>query len=153
MTTTAHDIRKARPKLKQVSPLSYHIILVMAIFNIALGLTLIYGIDQNRLSASLIIVNNLLSYHFWGTVFIAVGILKLFALKTNNWNLSRKTLLLGVSIKAMWAVALIFRIFVSPGTVFITVTWLCIAALQMSCYIFFMPPAVSNTNQRRVDRE
>lgn len=150
--TTSTQLAKARPTLRIVSPLSHYFVLIMAVFNILLGLTLIYGIDRNRLSASLIIVNNIFSYTFWGVVFITIGLIKLYALKTNNWGLSRKTLLLGVSVKAMWAVALIFRIFLTPGTVFITACWLCIAALQMACYIFFMPPNIGNFNQRREDR-
>lgn len=152
MNKLAAQLAQARPRLKQVSPLSYWVIMIMAIFNIALGFTLIYGIDRNRLSASLIIVNNILTYQFWGVVFILIGLLKLYAIKSNNWNLSRKSLLVGVSVKAMWAVALIFRIFISPGTVFITLLWLCVAALQMACYIFFMPPSINHYNQRRVDR-
>jgi hypothetical protein len=150
--TSQHELAKARPTLRQVSPLSHYFVLIMAVFNIVLGLTLIYGIDKSRLSASLIIVNNIFSYHFWGVVFITIGIIKLFALKTNNWGLSRKSLLLGVSVKAAWAVALTFRIFISPGTVFITACWLCIAALQMACYIFFMPPNIGNFQQRRENR-
>jgi hypothetical protein len=153
MPNIEHQIKKARPTLRQVSPLSHWVVLIMGVFNIVLGLTLLFNIDKNRLSASLIIVNNILTYEFWGIVFISIGLIKLYALISNNWNLSRKTLILGVSVKAMWSVALIFRIFISPGTLFITSTWLCIAALQMACYIFFMPPNTSNYNQRRIDRK
>jgi len=150
--TTYSELAKARPTLKQVSPMSHWFVTIMGVFNILLGFTLMFGIDKNRLSASLIIVNEFSSYTFWGIVFILIGIVKLYALFSNNWWLSRKSLILGVSIKAMWSVALIFRIFISPGTVFITLCWLCIAALQMCCYIFFMPPNIGSFNQRREDR-
>ena len=150
--TSHSELAKARPNLRTVSPLAYYIVLIMAVFNIALGFTLMFAIDRHRLSASLIIVNELLSYTFWGIVFIFIGILKVWALASNNWSLARKTLLIGVSIKAMWAIALIFRIFITPGTVFITLCWLCIAALQMSCYVFFMPPNTEAYKQRRKDR-
>lgn len=150
--TTHAELAKARPTLKMVSPMSHWFVSIMGVFNILLGLTLMFGIDKNRLSASLIIVNEVFSYTFWGVVFITIGVVKLFALFTNNWKLSRQSLILGVSIKAMWAVALIFRIFISPGTVFITLLWLTVAALQMTCYIFFMPPNIGSFNQRREDR-
>lgn len=153
MNKLVHELREARPSLRMVTPMSYYFVLIMAIFNIVLGFTLMYGIDKSRLSASLIIVNEFTSYTFWGIVFIALGLLKIYSLVTNNWWLSRKTLIFGVSIKAMWSVALIFRIFISPGSLFLTLCWLCIATLQMTCYIFFMPPNVSNYNQRRIDRE
>ena len=153
MNKLVHELREARPSLRMVTPQSFWFVAAMGVFNILLGLTLMFGIDKSRLSASLIIVNEFTSYAFWGVLFITLGVLKLYSLYSNNWWLSRKTLIFGVSIKAMWSVALIFRIFISPGTVFITLCWLCIAALQMICYIFFMPPNVSNYNQRRIDRE
>lgn len=148
------ELAKARPTLRQVSPLSFAVITIMAIFNLLLGTLLMFAIDNNqsRLSAPLIIVNDLLTYQFWGAVFIVIGIVKLFALKTNNWKLSRQSLLLGVSIKAMWSIALIFRIFLSPGSIFLTLLWLTIAALQMACYVFFMPPNIGSFEQRKEDR-
>lgn len=150
--TTHAELAKARPTLRMVSPQSHWFVFIMGVFNVALGLTLLFGLDKSRLSAPLIVVNEVFSYTFWAVVFITIGVVKLYALATNNWWLSRKTLLLGVSVKAMWAVALIFRIFISPGTVFLTLMWLTIAALQMVCYIFFMPPNIGSFNQRRKDR-
>lgn len=155
MNKLLQELREARPSLKQVSPHSYAVVLIMAIFNIVLGTSLFFAVDQNqsRLSAPLLIVNDLLPYTFWGVVFIAIGLLKLYSLKTNNWNLARRTLIIGVAIKGMWAVALILRVFLSPGSIFLALTWLCIAGLQMACYIFFMPPSTANYLQRKVDRD
>lgn len=155
MNKLVQELREARPTLKQVSPLSFAVLLVMAIFNLLLGLSLLFAVDQNqsRLSAPLLIVNDLMPYEFWCAVFIGIGILKLYALKVNDWKLARRTLIIGVSVKGMWAVALIFRVFLSPGSIFLTLTWLCIAALQMACYIFFMPPSSANYLQRKVDRD
>lgn len=152
MSNLAQQLREARPKLRVVSPLAFWIVFIMGVFNILLGLTLMYGIDRNRLSASLIIVNEFSSYTVWGVIFIVLGIVKLYSLKLNNWKLSRQTLIIGVAIKAMWSIALVFRIFISPGTVFITLCWLCIAAMQMATYIFFMPPNIGKYKQRRTER-
>lgn len=147
MTNIEKAIQKARPNLKMVTPLAHAIILVFAFFNILFGLSLFFAIDQTKISASLIIVNNIFSYKFWGFVFIAIGILKLFALKTNNWDLSRKSLLVGVAIKAAWAVALIVRSFTSPGTFLVSIIWLALASIQIATFIFFMPPAVATNKQ------
>lgn len=152
MNRLIHEIRDARPNLKVVSPLAHWIVFLLGVFNILLGFTLMFGIDKSRLSASLIIVNEFTSYTFWGVVFILLGIFKLYSLKVNDWNLARKSLIIGVSLKAAWSVALIFRVFISPGTVFITLCWLCIAAMQMAAYIFFMPPSTEGYKQRRKDR-
>lgn len=147
MTTLEKQILKARPSLKVVTPLAFWIIVVYAVFNILLGISLFFAIDQTKITASLIIVNDFFTYRFWGIVFIAIGILKLIALKTNNWSLSRKSLLVGVSIKAAWALALIFRSITSPGTWLVTIIWLALSAIQVITFIFFMPPGVTSNKQ------
>lgn len=142
MTNIEKQIQKARPSLKLVSPLSYLIVATMAVFNIILGLSFLLLIDQSRFSAPLLIVNEIFTFNFWGVVFIAIGMLKLYSLVHNDWNLARKSLILGVSVKAAWTVALIIRMLVSPGTFFLTLCWVTIGIIQMSCYIFFLPPAM-----------
>lgn len=147
MTTIEKQIQKARPLLKTVTPLAHWIITIFAYFNILLGISLFFAVDQSKITASLIIVNDIFSYRFWGVIFIAIGVLKIFALKTNNWDLSRKSLLVGVSIKAAWALALIIRSLTSPGTWLVTLIWFALAAIQIVTFIFFMPPAVATNKQ------
>lgn len=153
MATIKKQLQEARPRLKMVSPLVHWIISIYAYFNIIFGLSLLFAVDQSKISASLLIVNNILSYKFWGIVFIAVGILKLFALKTNNWDLSRRSLLVGVSIKAAWAVALVIRSLTSPGTFLVSIIWVALAAIQMVTFIFFMPPSIATNKQTGVGDE
>lgn len=133
------QIHRARPSLRLVSPLAYWTVTVMAVFNLLLGASLLLLIDEGRFSAPLIIVNDVSSYKFWAVVFISIGLLKLYALWSNRWELARTTLIIGVSVKAAWAVALIVRVLVSPGTFFLTLLWLTVAALQMGAYIWFLP--------------
>lgn len=140
-------MRAARPNLKTVSPLAYWTVLVMAIFNILLGTSFVLALDQSRITASFIIVNDVLTFKFWGFVFIAIGLIKAYSLLTNNWKLARQSLIIGVSIKAMWAVALIVRALISPGTVFVGLLWVTIALLQMGSYIWFMPQITESGKQ------
>jgi len=151
--TLRHQLDKARPKLKVVSPLAYWDILVMGWFNIVLGLTFILGIDSARFTASLLIVNDLFTFDFWGVVFIIIGLLKLYSLRINNWKLARSTLFIGVSVKAAWMIALTIRTFISPGTLFLNILWVTIALLQIGAYIWFMPPSTEAYGQRRKDRD
>lgn len=148
-----HQIEKARPKLKVVSPLAYWVVLVMGWFNIILGTTFIIGIDATRFTAPLLIVNEILTFDFWGVVFIMIGIIKLYSLKVNNWKLSRSTLFLGVSVKGAWTIALTIRSFISPGTLLLNILWVTVALLQIGAYIWFMPPSAESYKQRRKDRE
>jgi hypothetical protein len=137
--TLQKQLHKARPKLKMVSPMAYWTVMVMAIFNLLLGASLFLLVDETRLSASLIIVNDFLTYKFWGAVFIAIGFIKVYSLLSNDWNLARKSLIIGVAVKAAWSVALIVRVLVSPGTFFLTLLWVTVAMLQMGAYIWFLP--------------
>lgn len=141
--TIEQELKKARPSLRTVTPLAHAVLQIYAYFNIFLGISFLFALDQSKIDTPLLIVNDLLSYKFWGFVFIGIGALKLYSLYTNNWNLSRKSLLVGVSIKAAWALALVVRSFTESGTWFITIIWLTLAAVQISTFIFFLPPAIN----------
>lgn len=138
------ELKKARPSLRTVTPLAHAVLQIYAYFNILLGISFLFALDQSKIDTPLLIVNDLLSYKFWGFIFIGIGMLKLYSLYTNNWNLSRKSLLVGVSIKAAWALALVVRSFTESGTWFITIIWLTLAAVQISTFIFFLPPAINS---------
>lgn len=153
MSNLRKQIQSARPSLRLVSPLAYWTVLVMTVFNILLGFSFLFLVDQTRFTAPLLMVNDVLTFKFWGFVFIGIGLLKLYSIITNNWNLARRSLILGVSIKAAWMVALIFRVIVSPGTFFLSLLWATVALLQMGAYIWFMPPAIGKYQQRKTERE
>jgi len=136
------QLRDARPRLKLVSPLAHAVVMIFGIINIVLGVSLLFAIDESKISTSLLIVNDVFNYHFWGILFIVIGLIKLMSLKLNNWNLSRKSLLLGVAIKAAWALALIVRALASPGTWLVAILWIALAAIQIATFIYFMPPSV-----------
>lgn len=138
--TLSQQLRIARPSLKLVSPMSYWFIMLMGLFNIILGLSFILAIDQDRLSSPFLIVNNVFTWDFWGFIFLILGIFKLGTLKKNSWKWARRSLIFGVSIKSTWMVALIIRMLVSPGTLFVALLWATVAITQMLCYIYFLPP-------------
>jgi hypothetical protein len=140
-------IKIARPNLKVVTPLAHAILSIYALFNIALGISFILALDQARITAPLLIVNDIFTYDFWGFVFVSIGILKIYSIKTNTWKLSRQTLLVGVATKATWAIALIVRSITSPGTWLVTIMWLALALIQIATFIFFMPPNIQTSAQ------
>lgn len=146
------QIQKARPSLRIVSPLAYHIVLIFAIFNILLGISLLLSIDAERFSSPLLIINKIFTFKIWGFIFIFVGLVKLYALANNDWGLTRKTLLMGVALKAAWAIALVARLIFFPSTIFITLTWLTLAFIQIVTYIYFLPPSTGSYKQLRKDR-
>lgn len=136
------QLRKARPKLRYYNPQAWWTILVMAWFNLILGLSFITAIDESKITNSFLIVNDVLTFKVWGLIFISIGVAKLYSILSNRWELARSTLFVGVAVKAAWAVALIIRTLISPGTVFIDLLWITVAMLQMGAYIFFVPPNI-----------
>lgn len=152
MTNVKAELKQARPKLSLVSPLSYWVVKVMGLFNILLGTSFLFTLDEDRFTASLLIVNDVFTFKFWGIVFISLGLVKLYSLYANNWKLSRNSLLIGVFIKAAWMVALTIRTLISPGTLFLNLLWITVALLQIGAYIWFMPPSTEGYKQRREER-
>lgn len=153
MSELQKQIQEARPNLKVVSPISHWIVLVMGWFNIVLGLSMIFAVDSERFVASLFLVNDYMPFWLWGWIFVTVGAVKLYALHSNNWELSRRSLMLGVSIKAAWMVALTIRTFVLPGTAFLNLTWIALALIQMGAYIWFMPPNIQTNKQEKKQKD
>ena len=146
--TTQKELRKARPNLKLMSPLAHWTVMVMAVFNLFLGASLMFLFDADKFSAPLLIVNSVLTYKFWGVVFLVLGFIKLYSIIYNNWRVARISLFIGVSIKAAWAVDLIIRVLTTPGTFFLTLCWVTIALLQMGAYIWFMPQELTRGERR-----
>lgn len=137
------ELRKARPNLIRASPLSSWIIMVMAVFNLVIGVSFFFVADLGRFSAPFFIVNDLLTFEIWGIIFFVLGLIKAFSLITNNWGVARASLFIGVSIKAAWMVALTIRTVVDPGTFFLNTLWIALALIQMGAYVYFLPPALT----------
>lgn len=149
MSHLEKQLREVRPRLRVVSPLSNWVVKVMGWFNIILGLSMIFSVDSDRFTASLFLVNEYTPFWAWGYVFLAIGITKLYSLAVNDWSLARKSLIMGVAVKAAWMVALTIRTFVSPGTAFLNLTWIAVGLIQMGAYIWFMPPSIQTNKQKK----
>lgn len=135
------QLKHARPSLRLVSPASYWFVMLMGFFNIVLGvgfMTALRGTDDPTLN----IVNMFLPFEAWGAIFFALGLVKLYSLVANNWKLSRYSLLSGVALKSVWAIALIIKTTTQADNIFLTITWITVALAQVICYIYFMPPLI-----------
>lgn len=131
-------IRNVRPKLKFVSPLSYSIIWGFGIFNIALGLALTQ-LPYPTPQPTLVIINEIFGYLFWGVLFTVLGVLKLYFIKRNDWANIRRSLIIALLFKAIWLFAIIIQIFSGQGNIAILVIWIFITYIQASTYIHFVP--------------
>jgi len=146
------ELKEARPKLRLVSPMSYWFVGLMGIFNLVLGALLLgisNGIDINEPPFK--IITAIIPLSIWGLIFIGLGLLKLAALKANSWKWARLTLLMGVTLKSGWAVALIARSMYQPDNAFLTMFWVTIAIVQVLCYIFFLPPHLYSGKKIKID--
>lgn len=134
------QIQEARPSLRAVSPVSFWFIMLMGLFNLFIGSAFMFALDPDTDDLTFRAITQFIPFGVWGALFVALGIAKLWSLKTNNWKLARYTLLLGVVMKSSWAVALTIRTFYQPDNAFLNATWLALAITQVICYIYFLPP-------------
>lgn len=137
--TLKKELRKARPSLRMVSPVSFWFILLMGVFNLIIGVLLMTLFDAGD-DEVLKIITLFVPAWLWGGLFFSLGLAKVWSLHTNNWKWSRWTLLAGVALKSGWAVALIIRTFYIADNAFLALCWLAIALTQIICYIHFLPP-------------
>ena len=145
-----HEIQELRHRLYKVSPLVFAITGIYIGMNIVIGMAMITSFDENRVVASLLIVNSVLTYKFWGVVFLGLAAFQGFALYKNNWSMVKKSLLSGVVVKSFWAVGLVLRAIVDQGTLLIALPWITLALIQIATVIFFLPPVY---DFREVDDE
>lgn len=145
-----HEINEIRHRLYKVSPLVFAITGIYIGMNIVIGVVMSVAFDESRVVASLLIVNSLLTYKFWGLVFLGLAIFQGWSLYRNDWDLIKKSLLAGVVVKSFWAVGLVLRAFVEQGTLLIALPWITLALIQIATVIFFLPPVY---DFREVDDE
>lgn len=134
-------IRGARPRLRKVSPLTWAICWGFAGVNAILGLGMVFTYRGNTAP---IAIASILSYPQWGVAFLAVAALMVYGLFTNNWDLERKSQLAGLTMKAIWLIALIVRCVQYPQTILITGVWLFLVYVQAAVYIYFLPPVFAS---------
>lgn len=134
-------IKKARPRLALIAPLTNAIIIAFALGNLVIG----YGVMALEIGPTtrrLPIVTGIFTFDFYGWIFIILGLVMLWGLWTNHWELLRKSLLFGVLTKSIWTVALVFAV-LRGGSVAVMGAWLILLAIQAATYIYFViPPRV-----------
>lgn len=145
-----HELNELRHRLYKVSPLVFAITGIYIGMNIVIGIAMITAFDQSRVVASLLIVNQLLTYKFWGCVFLALAAFQGWSLYKNNWKYIKLSLLSGVVVKTFWAVGLCLRAVVENGTLLIALPWITLALIQIATVVFFLPPVY---DFREVDNE
>src|SRR5688572_18856571 len=99
-----------RPQLRQVAPLTHAICWGYAVINIGIGLGMFF-LYETRVPLA---IANILSYPQWGAIFFILGVYTVYALVSNNWAAAKRAQIIGLTVKAIWAIALIFRVFEAP---------------------------------------
>lgn len=138
------EIVHARPRLKEIAPLTNYISWGYAITNIALGIGMMTLYDTSIPIA----VASILSYFWWGTIFMGLGVFKAYALLTNRWMAVKNAHLFGLVLKSVWAIALVIRCFEAPQTIIIAIVWFFFAYIQAGVFIYFLPAIKAGANER-----
>lgn len=135
-----NKIKKARPNLKLIAPLSYATIKGFGVFNILLGIALMFHrADNTADSETLIIIHEAFGFMVWGLAFMVLGIIKLHALHSNDWQRIRKILIIAMLFHSIWLFALLIHVLVGQGALSILVMWGFLTYIQALIYIHFIP--------------
>ena len=120
-------LRELRPSLFDVSKVEAHIILAYGIFNLLIGPVLI-TLPQSSLPI-------ILPLPVWGLIYTALGVWMLTSLYLNEWQWAKASLLIGITIKTIWLIALILIAVKSNWAV--ALLWSVFTWIQIICYVFF----------------
>jgi hypothetical protein len=145
MNSIDHRISKARPRLILASPLTAFICWGYAGINLMLGT----GIFFFYAPTGRLTVVDWVPVDVWGLIFFGMGLAGLYGLVRNSWDLIRRMQLMGLVVKAWWAIALVLRCIEDPRTVLITTVWLFFAYVQFGAYMFFLPNSLSDHDGRK----
>lgn len=131
------QVRKARPNLWVVAPLTFWIVCGFILFNFAIA----YTIHLVGGYSGLVIINKVLTPDFWASVFIFLGLLPAFGIAVNSWSLVKKAMILGLFVKSLFMYALVIETsrfgFAAVGSSL--VLWAFIMHIQAGVVIHFLP--------------
>lgn len=131
-------IKEARPKLKDVSPLTAKIVLGFSGVNLLLGAGL--ASTQSQLARPIVVAPNQTSFQLWGAAFFVLGLFMAYFYLRNDWKRIRYTFIVGLVFKLSWFMALAIRYFTTDySNPTLLVVWLFFAYVQMVTYIHFLP--------------
>jgi hypothetical protein len=127
-----------RPSIFRVTPLAARICFVFGIINILLGLSLFHYSKVGPVPG-FVTVQGPLTFLFWAWAFVLLGGIGIILLFLNWWEAIRFTLIIGLFIKLLWAIGLVYRLFMG-GSPFLTILWLMLATIQGLTYVYFWTP-------------
>jgi len=123
------------PRLNQVEPIISKMVVAFAVFNLVLGVGL-YSLAARTLN--FFIINDLFSEQFWGVLFFLTGVGLGVGYIINNWKLIRVTLVVGLTLKFFWLLALATRQIENFDTnIFLLLFFFFVAVTQFVIYLHF----------------
>lgn len=117
-----------------LNPLIRRILEGFAVFNVVIGITLFFYYPKT----AFVIVSPSIPQPLWAIVFLLSGMALFYGLAKINLVFLRYMMILGLFIKAMWEVGLLFRLNRGGGVLSVEL-WGMIAYLQFIAVIYFNP--------------
>lgn len=97
---------------------------------------------------NLLVINDLMTYQFWGIVFGLLGVAMLLAYWVNSWTRLRQTLIVGVFLKSWWLAALTIRLLTGDyDNILLISIWGLLTYIQLATFIYIIPPQKSKEAQ------
>lgn len=131
-------LREIQPRLWDVAPLTALIIIGFAVMNTVLGVGMLT--QTARVQSTLLVVNSVMTYEVWGTIFLVTGIAGAVTYIFNDWRAMRTLLVVGVFLKFWWLAAIISRMVIgSSDNIILFCLWGLLCYVQIVTYIKFTP--------------
>lgn len=127
-------LKELRPSLRHVAPLTFFNSVGFALFNLVTGILFFFFPVTN------FVIVGIISLKLWAILFASLGLVFLFALWSNNWQVTRRMHLLGIFVKTAWLMELVARLPTRgyAGLVLVFV-WGLLIYLQFITYVYFTP--------------
>ncbi len=132
------EIRKARPRLYTIAPLTFWVLCCFVVLNAWLGLSFFLPPD----TVIPPIENHVMTDNFWGIIYMIMAASLGWGIMSKNWELAKYSMVFGLFIKSIFLYALLVigiqRGFV--GTFPVTGLWVFAVLIQLGAVIYFAPP-------------
>lgn len=135
-----NEIRRARPKLRLASPLTFWICLGYVGLNLILAVFIYSQPDTGQLA----LYFSVFTPHFWGSLFAIQAVILAVALFFNSFKYTRFSLGMGLFIKSFYAYSLI-ELGLRIGfynVIAVTSIWLFITYVQFMTIVYFTVPVL-----------
>lgn len=139
-------IPNARPRLSLVAPLTNSIVWGYVFFNLLIA----FALYTQKDSRTLVIYSDLVTPVVWAVVFVLLALMMFYGEVRNNWSIIRKSFIIALAVKAIFAYALLYLAYKTSFTASVgTLSLWGLAAFTQAAVLIYFPHISGERNARQ----